>query len=108
MPRIKQLSGRYADEDFRKELRRQQGVYNLMSTRALGKDLGIPHSTLHRKIEEPEKFSVDDLRKLIAGLKLNPAVVLGLLGYKSKEIKKSLEEDQYEHEQWPVSGPQDG
>ena len=55
--------------------------------------MGIPHSTLHRKIEEPEKFSVDDLRKLIAGLKLNPAVVLGLLGYSSKEIKKSLEEE---------------
>ena len=106
MPRIRQYATKYADEVFRKELRRQQGVYNLMSTRALGKDLGIPHSTLHRKIEEPEKFSVDDLRKLIDGLKLNPAVILGLLGYKSKEIKKSLEEDRYE--QWPVSGPQDG
>lgn len=106
MPRIRQNATKYADEDFRKELRRQQGVYNLMSTRALGKDLGIHHSTLHRKIEEPEKLSVDDLRKLIDGLKLNPAVILGLLGYKSKEIKKSLEEDQYE--QWPVSGPQDG
>lgn len=93
MPRIRQYTTKYADEDFRKELRRQQGVYNLMSTRALGKDLGIPHSTLHRKIEEPEKFSVDDLRKLIDGLKLNPAVILGLLGYKSKEIKKSLEEE---------------
>ena len=93
MPRIKQFSGRYADEDFRKEIRRQQGVYNLMSTRALGKDLGIPPSTLHRKIEEPEKFSVEDLRKLIAGLKLPPAAVLGLLGYSQKEIKKSLEEE---------------
>ena len=93
MPRIRQYTTKYADENFRKELRRQQGVHNLMSTRALGKDLGIPHSTLHRKIEEPEKFSVDDLRKLIAGLKLNPAVVLRLLGYSSKEIKKSLEEE---------------
>ena len=93
MPRIRQYTTKYADENFRKELRRQQGVYNLMSTRALGKDLGIPHSTLHRKIEEPEKFSVDDLRKLIDGLKLNPAVVLGLLGYSQKEIKKSMEEE---------------
>lgn len=93
MPRIKQFSGRYADDDFRKELRRQQGVYNLMSTRALGKDLGIPPSTLHRKIEEPEKFSVEDLRKLVAGLKLSPAAVLGLLGYNQKEIKKSMEEE---------------
>lgn len=93
MPRIRQYITKYADEDFRKELRRQQGVYNLMSTRALGKDLGIPHSTLHRKIEEPEKFSVDDLRKLIDGLKLNPAVILGLLGYSQKEIKKSMEEE---------------
>lgn len=93
MPRIRQYTTKYADEDFRKELRRQQGVYNLMSTRALGKDLGIPHSTLHRKIEEPEKFSVDDLRKLIDGLKLNPAVILVLLGYSQKEIKKSMEEE---------------
>lgn len=93
MPRIRQYATKYADEYFRKELRRQQGVYNLMSTRALGKDLGIPPSTLHRKIEEPEKFSVEDLRKLVAGLKLSPAAVLGLLGYNQKEIKKSMEEE---------------
>ena len=93
MPRIKQFSGRYADDDFRKELRRQQGVYNLMSTRALGKDLGIPPSKKKKKIEEPEKFSVEDLRKLVAGLKLSPAAVLGLLGYNQKEIKKSMEEE---------------
>ena len=93
MPRIRQYAAKYANEDFQAEVRQRQGFYNVMTITALAEHIGIPRSTLGVKLKAPEKWTVDDLRKLIAGLKLNPAVVLRLLGYSSKEIKKSLEEE---------------
>lgn len=93
MPRIRQYATKYANEDFQAEVRQRQGFYNVMTITALAEHIGMPRSTLGVKLKAPEKWTVDDLRKLIDGLKLNPAVILGLLGYKSKEIKKSLEEE---------------
>lgn len=93
MPRIRQYAAKYAEEDFRAEVRQRQGFYNLMTITALAEHIGMPRSTLGVKLKAPEKWTVEDLRKLIAGLKLPPAAVLGLLGYSQKEIKKSLEEE---------------
>lgn len=90
MPRIRQKSTVYAEEDFRTEIRKQQGTYNLMSVRSLAVAADIPSTTLHDKIKDPGKFTVQDLRKLIATISPNPVAVLGLLGYSQKEIKKSI------------------
>ncbi len=49
MPRIPQHAEKYAREDFSREVRRQQGYYDLMSQRALAEAAGIPRSTLREK-----------------------------------------------------------
>lgn len=91
MPRIPQYEEKYAKADFQTEIRRQQGEYNLMSCRSLSQAVGIPHSTLNPKIKDPFKLTVEDLRKLVPVLHLDPAPVLALLGFTKKDIKNFKE-----------------
>lgn len=91
MPRIYQYEDRYVIEDFQKEIRRKQGEYNLMSVRSLADQIGIPQSTLNPKIHQPGKLLISELRKLIQTLHPEIEVVLMLLGYSKKEIKKFKE-----------------
>lgn len=92
MPRIRQNEEAYAQSDFQTEIRRQQGYHNLMSGRSLSQAVGIPNSTLNPKMSNPFRLTVEDFRKIIPVLHPDPAVVLALLGYSKKEIKKFKEE----------------
>lgn len=87
MPRIRQKAEVYAEEDFRKEIRRQQGEYDLMSVRSLAAAADIKSTTLHERLKEPKKFTVADLQKLVSTIRLSPVAVLTLLGYSAKDIK---------------------
>jgi predicted transcriptional regulator len=91
MPRIRQYSDRYAIEDFQREIRVQQAVCG-MSQRELGEQSGIAPSTLCKRLKNPENFEVGELRKIIPVLQPDPGIVLALLGYSSKEIKRFKEE----------------
>ena len=91
MPRLRQNAERYAREDFQTEIRKKQGEHDLMSVRALARALGIPATTLGPKLEEPDKLKVEDLRKLVAVLALDPLAVLALLGYDNKTIRQVAE-----------------
>ena len=88
MPRIRQKMGEYAVADFQTEIRKQQGVYDVMSVRALAEKAGMPHTTLSPKLHDPDRFTVAELRKLIRAISPDPVTVLVLLGYEKKEIKK--------------------
>lgn len=88
MPRIYQNAEKYAQEDFRKEIRKKQGEYDLMSVRALADRAGIPQSTLNPKIHNPNKLLISELRKLIEILHPDIGVLLILLGYTKKEIRQ--------------------
>ena len=88
MPRIHQYEERYAVEDFRREIRCRQGYYDLMTVQAVADAVGIPRSTLHTKLREPESLGVEDLRKLIPVLHPDPRAVLALVGYTAKEINQ--------------------
>lgn len=88
MPRIKQKQQDYADNDFRTEVRVRQGYYNLMSQQALADAAGIPRPTLRKRLLEPATMTVEEYRKLIATIHPDPAVVLRMLGYTSKEIRQ--------------------
>lgn len=88
MPKIRQYADRYAREAFQTEIRRQQGQYNLMSVRALSRAAEIPATTLGAKLKDPDKLEVADLRKLVATIHPDPTVILELIGYQSKDIKK--------------------
>lgn len=92
MPRIKQNAEKYAAADFLKEVRRQQGEYNVMSVRALAELVGIPNSTLHPKLQDPDKLLVADIRKLVKAIRPDIGIVLELLGYSSKDIKNFKED----------------
>lgn len=91
MPRISQYAEKYAVEDFQRELRRQQGHYDLMSVRSLAEKAGIPPSTLNPKIHDPDKLLVAELRKLIRTVHPDIGAVLPLLGYSNQEIKNFKE-----------------
>ena len=91
MPRLKQNAERYARENFQAEIRRKQGERDLMSVRALSREVGIPATTLGPKLEEPDKLKVEDLKKLVAVLTPDPMAVLALLGYDSKTLRRVAE-----------------
>ena len=91
MPRIHQNAQKYAVADFQKDVRRQQGVYNLMSVRSLAGAAGIPHTTLNPKLKEPGRLTVEDIQKLVAVIHPNIEILLTLLGYSRQEIKRFKE-----------------
>lgn len=88
MPRIIQKAEEYAEADFRKEIRRQQGEYDLMSVRSLAAAADMKSTTLHERLKEPKRLTVADLQKLVSTIRPNPVAVLQLLGYTSKDIKR--------------------
>ena len=94
MPRIHQYDKRYAAEDFRREIRCRQGHCDLMTIQAVSDAVGIPRSTLHTKLRDPETLGVEDLQKLIPVLHPDPKVVLALLGYTKKEINQFCKGEQ--------------
>lgn len=88
MPRIKQNAERYAEEDFRREVRCKQGYYDLMSMTALADASGIPRTTLSKRLSAPQSMTVAEIRKIVATIRPDPAIILALLGYKVKEINR--------------------
>lgn len=91
MSRTKNIPEINAGDNFRREVRVRQGYYDLMTQTALSEHAGIPQSTLSKRLAKPEDFTVEELRKLIGAIKPDPAVVLFLLGYAQKDIKKMKE-----------------
>ena len=87
MPRIKQNKDKYATEDFRKEVRIRQGERDLMSVTALAEEAGMPRTTLTKRLSDPMSMTFEEFRKLNSATRLDPAVVLPLLGYTAKEIR---------------------
>lgn len=88
MPRLNQHSERYAQEDFSREIRKQQGYYDLMSQRALAEAAGIPRSTLREKLLAPDKLEVSEIRKLVKAIRPDPVILLAFLGYGKQDLKK--------------------
>jgi len=87
MPRIKQCEDRYAVEDFRKEVRTRQGEQDLMSKSALAEEIGMPRTTLTKRLSDPMGMTFEEYKKLNKRIHPDPGVVLALLGYTGKEIK---------------------
>ena len=88
MPRIRQNAERYADEDFRREVKCRQGYYDLMSMQALADATGIPRTTLTKRMSAPESMTVAEIRKIVASIHPDPSIILALFGYKVKEINR--------------------
>ena len=90
MPRIRQYSAAYAEEDFRREVFRQiVDRYGDLSVTQLAKEAGIAVSTLNDKIRRSARnLDVHDFRLIVPVLKPDIAIVLKLLGYEDADIRK--------------------
>ena len=88
MPRIIQNAAQYAEKDFLQDLRSKQGYYGLRSDRALAQAAGIPSTTLYPKMQDPKKFSVADLQKIIPVINPDIGILLKLLGYSDPEVSR--------------------
>lgn len=94
MPKISQLSDKYATEALLREIRTRQGAADLMNIRSLADACGVPYQTLLRRLKHPEDFTLGELKKLIKTLPLHPFAILYFLGYGKKEINSIFKENQ--------------
>lgn len=90
MPRIRQYAENYAAEDFRREMRSRMGYHDLSQSDLAGKT-PMSQSTISNRLRDPDDLTVGELRSLNKTLGLDVSVVLALLGYSKKEIKKAIE-----------------
>lgn len=91
MPKIRQNADRYAADGFRKEVRIKQGENDLMSKTALAEEADLPRTTLTKRLADPDSMTFGEFKKLNLAIHPDIGVVLTLLGYSSKEIKKFRE-----------------
>lgn len=83
MPRIRQLAGRYSDQDFVLHLKTrmlEQGYTRGMLE--LSERTGIPYRTLLNRVEHPEKMTVSNIRALYKALSLDSLVIVNLIEQK--------------------------
>ena len=92
MARIRQYAEKYWNEDFLREMRSKQGYYNLRTQEELGNAMGLPKSTMRKRLINPESLTIQDLRSMIRVLNLSPVAVLKFLGWSDKAIKSAFEE----------------
>ena len=91
MPRIKPLYPKYANEDFIKEIRKKMIDHGYKSIKELAQTMQVDPRTMYRRVENPDRFTVSNFRKIIPLLYPDPAIVLSLLGYTKQDIKRFKE-----------------
>ena len=79
MPRIKQYADEYRRRDFSGRCREQMAELGI-SDRELAEMTGMSHTTLWRRIGNPDQLRVEELVALVAALQLGNDDVLGLVG----------------------------
>lgn len=87
MPRIRQNAERDAMRDFVAEINAQCGRYGYRSQTALGSALGVCQATAGSYLKKPEAIQLGTLRTMIKLLRLDPVVVLKMLGYSARDIQ---------------------
>lgn len=87
MPRIRQNAERDAMRDFVAEINAQCGRYGYRSQTALGSALGVCQATAGSYLKKPEAIQLGTLRTMIKLLRLDPVIVLKMLGYSSRDIQ---------------------
>ena len=88
MPRIKQNNDVYMRNDFIAAVHTGQGIAGVLQKKELAEASGIPYSTLRKRLEKPEDLSIDELRKLIYAIPLDPESILRFLGFSTKRINE--------------------
>lgn len=76
-----------AKEALRGEIMAQGFRFGYRNNRELGELVDVRHNTMATHLKEPDLMRLDELRKLVRKLKLDPAVVLAALGYTRTQIR---------------------
>ena len=87
MPRLRQYADRDARNDFRKAIEHARTDAEIRNTKGLAEAVGIPYTSFWRLIQEPEKMTLGQLRKLLKTIPLPAAAILAFVGYDRKEVK---------------------
>ena len=79
MPRIPQYAKKYREQDFRGRCRAQMALLGI-GDRELAEMVGMSHTTLWRRIGNPDTLRVEELARIVNALQLGTDDVLGLVG----------------------------
>ena len=90
MPRIRQKAEVYRNEDFRRDVLSRLAYLGLKQ-HDLAEHLGMCDGSVSIMLRQPDKITIDLLRKIIDFLGLEPASILRLTGFSEKNIKKECE-----------------
>lgn len=95
MPRIRQLAEKYAEDDqkkvekaFWKSVKIRCAEQDIDTWADLGQQTGIPESTFQNYRANIGKVQINTMRKMVGLLKPDIQIVLLLLGYSEKDIRK--------------------
>lgn len=95
MPRIRQLAEKYAEDDqkkvekaFWKSVKVRCAEQDIDTWADLGQQTGIPESTFQNYRANIGKVQINTMRKMVGLLKPDIQIVLLLLGYSEKDIRK--------------------
>lgn len=88
MPRIRQYNEKYILNDFIAEVNAQRARFGYNTQQELGEALDLCQGTVGNYLRNPDSIRLGTLRKMCQTLKLDPVVVLKVLGYTTADIKK--------------------
>lgn len=96
IPRIKQKSDEYALSDFVSEINARCAWYGLTSQAEIGKKLGVCQATVGNYLRKPETIRLDAFRAMVKQLRLDPVIVLKMLGYSQRDINNISKKERAE------------
>ena len=85
MPRIRQNEELYARKDFQTAIKHAKTDAEIRNLKSLAADVGIPYSSFWKLMQEPEKITLGQLRKLLSVIPLPASALLAFVGYERKE-----------------------
>ena len=87
MARLRQNEEKDTMKDFVAEINAQCGRYGYKTQASLAKVLDVCQPTVGNYLRSPETIPLGTLRKIVKQLKLDPVVLLRMLGYSTKQIQ---------------------
>lgn len=85
-----EMAAEAARKNFQTEVRIQRARLD-MAQRELADQIGVVPSVMSNLLANPDKIGVGRLRHIIKVLDLDPVVILRLLGYTDKDMRKLRE-----------------
>ena len=87
MPKIRQYAERDARTAFQKAIEHARTDAEIRNTKGLAEAVGIPYTSFWRMIQDPEKITLGQIRKMLKVIPLPAAALLAFVGYERKEVK---------------------